>query len=232
MALLAIVALTGGALAAGTAVARKPKPPHLIDLLFDGKPKPATLLPPKTQQALTRAQQLAQDLFGDTRGQQQQALNPDHVDAAQQQLIAQQKTNFVIATTGLGLAIVGALAAPIFYLPSVLCILYTTRTLFWDMYRAVVKERRIDYQIIMAVSIVAALAGGFIWHAAFGALFAVVNWYLVAKTEQRAKRSIADLFGGQIRTVWLLINGVEIETPFEEVQVGDTVVVHAEEFGQ
>ncbi|MEZ4678333.1 MAG: heavy metal translocating P-type ATPase [Caldilineaceae bacterium] len=89
------------------------------------------------------------------------------------------------------------------------------------------KEQVIDYRIVMAFSIVAALAGGFILPAAFGALFAVVNMYLVAKTEQRAKRSVANLFGGQVRTVWLLVDGVEVETPFEAVQVGDIVVVHA-----
>ncbi|MEZ4734803.1 MAG: heavy metal translocating P-type ATPase [Caldilineaceae bacterium] len=227
MALFETLALTGGAVVAGTAAARRSKPARLVDALIDGKPKQATLLPPKTQQALTRAQQLAQDLFGDRRVQQQLALNTEHVDAAQQQLITQQKENLIIASIGLGLAAVGAVVAPVFYLPSVLCILYTTRSVFTDTYRAVVKERLIDYRIVMAFSIVAALAGGFILPAAFGALFAVVNMYLVAITEQRAKRSVADLFGGQIRTVWLLIDGVEVESPFEAVQVGDIVVVHA-----
>jgi len=226
MALFTALTLAGGALAIGTTARRAPKPPRLVDVLIDGNPKQATLLL-QTQQALTRAQQLTQDLFGDTRQQQQQALKNDHVDAAQQQLIEQQKQNLIIATTGLGLATIGALVAPIFYLPSVLCIFYTVRILFSDTYRIVVKERRFDYQIIMAASVIAAVAAGFIWSAAFGALFAVVNWYLVAKTEHRSKRSIVDLFGGQIRTVWLLIDGVEIETPFEAVQVGDTVVIHA-----
>lgn len=227
MAFFTALALTGGAVVAATAVARAAKPSRLVDVLIDGSPKQAALLPPKTQQALRRTQQLAQDLFGDTRGQQQQALNPNHVDAAQQQLIAQQKANFVIATTGLGLATIGALVAPIFYLPSVLCTVYTVRPLFQDTYRIVVKERRFDYQVIMTASVVAAIGWGFIWHAAFGAMFAVVNWYLVAKTEQRSKRSIADLFGGQVRTAWLLVDGVEIETPFEAVQVGDIVIVYA-----
>ncbi|MEZ4678332.1 MAG: hypothetical protein R2932_29365 [Caldilineaceae bacterium] len=123
MALFITVALTSSAVVAGTAVARKSKQSTLVGILIDGKPKQATLLPSKTQQVLRR-QQLAQDLFGDTR-QQQLALNTDHVDAAQQQLIAQQKENLIIASTGLGLAAIGAVVAPVFYLPSVLCILYT-----------------------------------------------------------------------------------------------------------
>ena len=227
MAFVTAFALTSGVAVASTALIRRSKPQRLIDVLFNGEPKQATLLLPKMQRSSTRVQQLAQDLFGDTRGQQQQALNANHVDVAQQQLIARQKANLVIATTGLGFATVGALFAPIFYLPSLLCIVYTVYPLFRDAYRSLVIERRPDYQLIMAASVVAAVVGGFIWHAAFGALFAVVNWYLVAKTEQRSKRTIADLFGGQIRTVWLLVDGVEVETPFDYVQVGDIVVVHA-----
>lgn len=227
MAFFTALALVGGAGIAGTVAIRKSKSSRLIDVFVDGEPKQATVLPPKPQQAIMRARKLAQDLFGDRRQQQQQALNRGYVDKAQQGVITQQKQNLVIASAGLGLATIGALGAPLFYLPSVLCIVYTARTLFTDTYRRVVKERRFDYQIIVTGSVLAAMVGGFIWSAAFGALFAVVNWYLVAKTEQRTKRSIADLFGGQIRTVWLLIDGVEIETSFEAVQIGDTVVVHA-----
>ncbi len=227
MAFFTALTLTGGAVIAGTAAARKPKPRRLVEVLIDGEHKQATLLPTQTQRALTRVQEVAQDLFGETRQQQQQTLNNGYADDAERQLIAQQKQNLIIAATGLGFATIGAVVAPIFYLPSVLCIVYTVHPLLTATYRSVVKERRFDYQIIITVSVVAAVAGGFIWSAAFGALFAVVNWYLVARTEQRSKRSIADLFGGQIRTVWLLIDGIEIETPFEDVQVGHIVVVHA-----
>lgn len=38
---------------------------------------------------------------------------------------------------------------------------------------------------------------------------------------------MADLFGGQAWTVWLLVAGMEVETPFAHVQSGDTVVVQA-----
>lgn len=251
MAFFTVLALVGGAGIAGAVAVRKSKSPRVIDvvidgvskqatvlldlladssqqgMVIDGVPKQATVLPPKPQQAIIRARKLVQDLFGDRRQQQQRALNSGYVDEAQQALIAQQKQKIVMAATGLGLATIGALVAPIFYLPSLLCTIYTMRTRFQSVYRIVVKERSFDYQVLMAASVVTAIAWGFIWQAAFGVLFAAVNGYLVAKTEQRSKRSIADLFGGQIRTVWLLIDGVEIETPFEDVQVGDTVVVHA-----
>jgi len=75
MALVISLALAGGTLVATAMARRKPGPPHIVDALINGKPKQATLLPPATQQALTRVQELAQDLFGDTRQQYQQTLS-------------------------------------------------------------------------------------------------------------------------------------------------------------
>lgn len=226
MALFTAIALAGSALVANRMIQRKPSRPTLVDVLIDGELKQATLLPPKTQQ-LTRVQELTQDLFGDTRQEYQQALNTTYAGDAEQSAEAIGKRDLQLATVSLGLATVGALAAPILYLPSALCTLYVMRNWFSIAYTALVKERRIDYRLIWALIVPAALAGGFFWAAAFGAVFGRVNWYLAAKTENRSKRTVADLFGGQVRTVWLLIDGVEVEIPFEQVQQGNTVVVHA-----
>ncbi|MCB0126431.1 MAG: hypothetical protein KDE58_29445, partial [Caldilineaceae bacterium] len=227
MAFLTLITVAGGALVASVATRRKPAPPRLVDALIDGEPKQATLLPSSTRQAVSRIQTVAQDLFGDTRQQYQQTLNTAYTDDAEQRAEAIGKQDLKIAVAGLGLATAGALAAPILYLPSALCTLYVMRNWFTIAYSALVEERRVDYRLIWAITVPAALAGGFFWAAAFGSLFGRVNWYLAAKTENRSKRIVADLFGGQIRTVWLLVDGVEVEVPFEQVQQGDTVVVHA-----
>lgn len=75
MAPVTSLALAGGTLVATAMVRRKPGPPHLVDALINGKLKQVTLLSPATQQALTCVQELAQDLFGDTRQQYQQTLS-------------------------------------------------------------------------------------------------------------------------------------------------------------
>jgi len=233
MAFFTTLAVVGGASVAGTVAIRKAQPSRLIDLLIDNKQKndeqkQASLLPPTTQQAIRRTQQIIQDLFGDQRQQQQQALNSAYaIDDEQQQSADVQKQNLIIASSGLGLATIGALVAPILYIPSALCTLYILQPVLQDAYQVIKAKRRFDYRIVLVVSVFAAVVGGFIWSAAFGALFAVINWLLVAKTEQRSKRSIADLFGEQVRTVWLLVDGVEVERPFSEVRAGDIIVVHA-----
>jgi Cu2+-exporting ATPase len=167
------------------------------------------------------------ELLSDTRQTQQHALNP--VAAAQpvDNTAQMQKQNLLVAATGWGLGILGGLGAPLLYVPSALCTLYAFRFLFTDAYRIYAEERRLDYRAIWAMIIPAALAIGAVTSAAFGALLGIVGYYLVAKTENRSKQQIAELFGGQIGTVWLLVDGVEVEASLAQLNSGDIIVVQA-----
>ncbi|MEZ4713381.1 MAG: heavy metal translocating P-type ATPase [Caldilineaceae bacterium] len=226
MPFLTSLALAGGA-AASVVAWRKPKSSSLVDALINGEPKRATLLPPKTQQQLTRVQELAQDLFSDTRQQQQQELNTTYEATEEDAAEASRRQDLIVASAGLGFALLAPLVAPLLYLPSIACSLFAFRPLYQEAYRVYREERKLDYRGVWAITIPLALVSGYVTAASFGGILGLLNFYLAAKTESRSKRHIADLFGGQIRTVWLLVDGVEVETPFAQVQVGDTVVVHA-----
>ena len=52
---------------------------------------------------------------------------------------------------------------------------------------------------------------------------------LVMQTKDKSIKELSNLFGEQTRSVWLLQDGVEIEIAFEDVKVGDVVVVSAGE---
>jgi len=212
---------------AGIATYRKQKPLSLVDALSNDTPKSSPQLPPQLQAAIVQTQQLAATFFGDTRQQHQASLSTTGEMTAERSNVEVQKQNLMIATSGLGLAIGGALLAPILYIPSALCCLYGFRMYFHESYRIFVEERRLDYRAVWTATIVVALAGGFVVTASFGSVLGLLNSYLVAKTENRSKQSIANLFGGQIHTVWCLIDGVEIETSLDALQRGDTVVTHA-----
>ncbi|MCB0061537.1 MAG: heavy metal translocating P-type ATPase [Caldilineaceae bacterium] len=226
MALFTSVVLVSGSLIAGVLARRKPSP-HLVDVLIDGEPKEATLLPPKQQQTFTRVKQVVQEIFSDTRRQQQQELNTTYEATEEQATEASRRQDLLVASSGLGLALLAPVVTPLLYLPSIACNLYAFRFIFQEAYRVYREERKLDYRAVWAISIPLALLSGNVAAASFGGVLGLFNFYLVAKTESRSKRHIADLFGGQIRSVWLLIDGVEVETPFEQVQLGDTVVVHA-----
>lgn len=229
MRFLTPLTLASAIMAAEVAAPRKLELPSLADALtnVDARPPLSTDLFTKSQTTIGSARQLISDLFSDTRQGYQQSLTVDHNVSTEPDPGLIHKKDLAISVVGLGLATAGALLAPIFYLPSVLCTLYAARKHIENAYRIFVEEHRLDYRAVWAMIVPAALAGGFIWASAFASVSTSVSYYLVTKTENRAKQSITDLFGGQIRTVWLLVDGIEVETPVEQVQVGDTVVVQA-----
>lgn len=223
MPFFATTLLTTGAAIVGI----KTKQPQLVRMLDSREPKPAVVPSSTFPTALTQVRQLAQDLFSDTRQRQQQALNATYDVTAAQEIERVHRQNFIVAGSGLGFAGLGALVTPLFYLPSIVCSLFSFRLVFQETYRAYKEERRLDYRVVWAITIPLALVSGYVTAASFSGVLGFLNFYLGAKTESRSKRHIADLFGGQIHTAWLLVDGVAVETPFAQIQVGDTVVVHA-----
>ncbi|MEZ4862720.1 MAG: heavy metal translocating P-type ATPase [Caldilineaceae bacterium] len=229
MALLTSLLVAGGAVILGVTGHRPPNQLRLVDTLIDDAPWPASCLPMPEQSLLARVQQACYALLNDTRQQQQQTLAVDanydnSSEAAAERL---QQRNFLAATAGLGLATLGALLNPLFYWPAIGCVLYAARLYTYEGYRLLVEERRVDYRTVIALTVPAALAIGAVWLAAFGTVLYLVSFYLVAKTENRSKQSIVNLFGKQLRTVWLLVDDLEVETPVERVRPDDIVVVHA-----
>lgn len=206
---------------------RKANQPRLGDVLVDAKPKAATICPPAKQGVVANIQNLIQDLLGNTRQQYQQSLTTQYDAKTERAAELEQKRNLLITAAGFGLATAGVLVSPLFYLPSIVCTLYNSRLYVQEVYRLYVEEHRFNYLAVWALGVPAALIGGFFWVAAFGAVFGRINFYLIAKTESRSKQSVADLFGGQIRSVWLLIDGIEAKTPIDQVQEGDVVVIQA-----
>jgi heavy metal translocating P-type ATPase len=228
MGLLTVLAVVSGALLPfRSASPPPPKSLPLIEALIDGEVKEAVLLPPALPGPLNRVQSVVSELLSDTRQTQQHALNPVAAAQVVDNTAQMQKQNLLVAATGWGLGILGGLGAPLLYVPSALCTLYAFRFLFTDAYRIYQEERRLDYRAIWAMTIPAALAIGAVTSAAFGALLGIVGYYLVAKTENRSKQQIAELFGGQIGTVWLLVDGVEVEASLAQINNGDIIVVQA-----
>lgn len=120
MSFLTTMAVAGVAVVAGISTRRKAKSPCLAQVLTDRVSNQTMLRSSPPAKAITQVRQLTQDLFSDTRQQQQQALNAAYDVTEAQHAEQEQKENFLVATTGLGLATVGVLGAPIFYLvPSV-----------------------------------------------------------------------------------------------------------------
>lgn len=200
----------------------------LAEILINGESRKGEILPPPLRGLITTSRQLARDLLSDTRQRYQASL-----DASSESLLLQAdadrdvKRRWLVAVSGLVLATAGALISPLFMIPAAASILYAARHFFFGAFQGIVYERRFDYRSMYALGIAVPLFTGFVWPAAFGAVWAVTSLYLVSRTERQSKRTLSDLFGGQIHSVWLVVDGEEIEVPIEQVEVGDLVAVQA-----
>lgn len=121
MAFFTALTLTGGALAARAAARHKPTRIRLVDVLIDGEPKQATLLPPKSQQSFTRVRQVTQEIFSDTRQQQQQELNTTYAATEEQATEALRRQDMIVAGSSLGFALLAPVVTPLLFLPSIAC---------------------------------------------------------------------------------------------------------------
>ena len=50
---------------------------------------------------------------------------------------------------------------------------------------------------------------------------------MTLQSQDLTRKELVNILGEQPRSVWILANGIEIELPFEQLQVGDTLVIQA-----
>jgi heavy metal translocating P-type ATPase len=130
------------------------------------------------------------------------------------------------AVATMGTAIVGV------YYPPVLIVtlgtaLYSTTLIFRNGYNAIVHERKLRMDVMGSLYFIGTYAGGFFIPGAFGLIAYYMSEKLVFITQDRSQKSLIKVFGQQPRTVWQIVDGVEVEVLFESVQAGDTIVVQA-----
>lgn len=144
-----------------------------------------------------------------------------------------EKTRYnkiVLMTGSLTVAGIAALTTiPGLYLFSTVPVIYFWFQILPTAYHSLVHQRKVDLEVLTVVLLVGALAGGMYFELAFGTWLYCITMYLVAKTEDHSQSSLVNLFGEQPRFVHSLLDGVELQIPLEEVQVGRILVVQAGE---
>ena len=178
-----------------------------------------------------RYQQLMVDyfdpLFGRARSAQMQALMSESVTLYLSE--AEKQINRQIAYSLLGL---GAMVTTLWlYAPALwlfaLPMLYMNSHVYKRAYQ-VLKAGQINYYVLMVFSFTGLVLGGYFVAGMVSAVTYNVIEKLLAITQDRSYHGLANIFGQQVRTVWLATaEGLEVEVPFAQVQAGDTVVVSA-----
>lgn len=124
-----------------------------------------------------------------------------------------------------------ALAATHFFLPLAAANIVFSTWLAWPIYQRgynmLVKQRRLSYPIVLIGSEVATYLGGYFVPASIGILVFMTTQKLSQQTEDHFRREFVSAFGPQPRTIWAVVDGVEVERPFAAIRRGDILVVEA-----
>lgn len=168
-------------------------------------------------------------LFGSDRHKQFQeiASGPDTLEISPYE----KGLNRDIALSGMimGTAVAARALFPPLTLASLALAVCLTRRPATRAYTVLRKEKRFEIAALSTLSLVGMWLGGYFILGSGCLLVFFSGEKLVVITEDRSHKSLIDVFRQQPRSVWRLIDGAEVETPFERLCAGDLIVVHAGE---
>lgn len=123
--------------------------------------------------------------------------------------------------------IVGNIGAPVFSLLGIVLVTY----LHWDPIKISILDltryKKINPLIIYIPLLMGTFIGGLYLEAAVGMFTYALTNKLLAITRNHSHKELVNIMGTQPRAVWALVNGVEVNIPFEDIHTGDVVVIGA-----
>ncbi len=135
----------------------------------------------------------------------------------------------VVSVAATGLAALGGL----FYAPlsvaSLPLSIYTCVPIYQIAYQALVKEGRLRAEFVDAIALTGIFFTRYYFALALGSVLYFTGSKFMLRTEDNSRKNLTNLFGEQPRMVWRVVDGVEVETPFEALRPGDVIVVNAGE---
>ena len=184
------------------------------------------VLDDKYQRAIKR---YVDPLFGANRLQQLQEIAGDETRASALSGGDERSLNRSMgaAVVMLGTALVaGKAVAPIalIYLPLAV---YASRFPLQRGYRALFHERQLKVSVLASIGIIGTWLGGFYVVGALDLIIFFTAEKLIFISQDRSRDKLINIFGQQSRSVWIVADGTEIQVPFEQLQIGDTVVIGA-----
>ncbi|MCG5237223.1 heavy metal translocating P-type ATPase [Xanthobacter oligotrophicus] len=134
-----------------------------------------------------------------------------------------------ICTASAGLAAVSTFLVPALAPVSAAVFLWSVIPSFKSAYEVLFKERRLGVDVLDAIVVTVCLLTNQVLAGTVLSWTLAVARRLVKKTEDDSKKMLLNVFGKQPRFVWLYVDGVEVETALEKLQVGDIIVVNTGE---
>ncbi|MEN8215227.1 MAG: heavy metal translocating P-type ATPase [Pseudomonadota bacterium] len=169
-------------------------------------------------------------LLSDTRLRQLKKINRHSTEEEKNNEEETEINRYLTVSVALlAVTTVSSLVYPPLNLLTLPAFVYTAIPVFKGAYHLIVKEKKVGVALVDAIAVSGPIVTGHL-HFVATSVCASLYYYskkLLIKTEEHSRKTLINVFGEQPRFIWILKNGVEIEIPFEEVQVGDTVVMDA-----
>ncbi len=141
----------------------------------------------------------------------------------------QAKRQFLTSSLAVGLAVMGATLNVLFYLPALYLVSLKAIDVVKRAWHTVTIKKKFSGDVTIVIFFIGMLGGGYFLGFAVTSWFYTLVTYLTVKTEDHSKRSLVHLFGEQPRFVWIWVDGVEVQIPFEQVEIGQIIMVQAGE---
>ncbi|MGH9875810.1 MAG: hypothetical protein ACRD9S_25435 [Pyrinomonadaceae bacterium] len=141
---------------------------------------------------------------------------------------ARQKANQTLAmsSVSLSLATAGALLhLPVLGLTSLPIMLYVFVPTFKDAWRKLNQDKQIDNHVLDAVRITVCVAAGYTFIAALNAVLHALSQHLFVRNEEKFQRTLQNSFGKRQIDICVYHDGVELQTPAEQIDIGSVIVV-------
>jgi cation transport ATPase len=98
---------------------------------------------------------------------------------------------------------------------------------FQEAYRVAAEERRFSILHLMLLYLIRLWFGGYYLAGTIGLLLGNLCHKIELLTKTAACYMLSHLFYQQPQQVWVILDGVEVEIPFEQLRVGDILVLDA-----
>lgn len=208
---------------------KKPKKSAILARTLSRRPNEERISPSLSESGeapLAKGKRLISDVVkvfnGSERQEQQQAISTsEELETSE----LERKINRNLYLSGV---IMGLTLYPPLRLVGAAAILYTSTPFFSRAYQDL-RTGRITTYVGDAVWLFGALATGHLFLASFVAVLVNGTLKVILKTEDHSRKKLTNVFNQQPRHVWIRHEDDERQIPFEAVNVGDVVVVHAGE---
>ncbi len=131
-----------------------------------------------------------------------------------------------LSTLNTGVAVLGTYFYPPLLLLNALGLMYILKPVVVDSIRVLLREKRLKYKLMALFATTFTFLNGFYIIGSLIIAILFLAFKIAVRTEDYSHKALADVFARQApATVWLLVEGTEVEIPFSQLQPGDVIVL-------